>query len=203
MPQDAFEKTNLGWQIQQLQQKFGEWLELKLSQNQPKLPNVKLPPWLKDLSFPEWLPKTLFWLMVALLVSWIALQVLRLSDDLRLSFPISLNNANQDKNNSQGNDLTVSAWIKRSQELYRQGNYKEAARCLYMGTLQRLNDTGIAPHQPSRTDGEYRKITQQLPQEMSYQMLLNTHEQACFSNREILPEDVERCQQAYQDIERG
>jgi hypothetical protein len=71
-----------------------------------------------------------------------------------------------------------------------------------MATLQRLHDSAIAPHQPSRTDGEYLQLVQQLPQSQSYQALIATHEQLCF-NAEIVPENFSQCQQAYQEIAGG
>jgi hypothetical protein len=71
-----------------------------------------------------------------------------------------------------------------------------------MAMLQRLNDTGIVQHEPSRTDGEYLQLLiQQLPQPRPYQTLLMTHQQLCFSNVEASPSLFEQCQQAYREIE--
>jgi hypothetical protein len=67
--------------------------------------------------------------------------------------------------------------------------------------LQQLNDAGIAPQQPSRTDGEYLQLTQDLPQQQSYQTLLAIHEQLCFGNVEISGSVFEECQEAYREIQ--
>ncbi|MEG4117813.1 hypothetical protein QUA43_10100 [Microcoleus sp. N9_B4] len=40
MSESSFEKTNLSWQLGQLQQRVEEWWELKYAQN---IANVKLP----------------------------------------------------------------------------------------------------------------------------------------------------------------
>jgi hypothetical protein len=69
-----------------------------------------------------------------------------------------------------------------------------------MALLQQLNDNGIALHQPSRTDGEYLRLTQDLPQEQAYELLLLVHEQLCFGDREISQPVFEECQQAYREI---
>ncbi|NEQ27810.1 MAG: DUF4129 domain-containing protein, partial [Microcoleus sp. SIO2G3] len=98
-------------------------------------------------------------------------------------------------------ELSVAGWLERSQKFQQQGNYQEACLCLYRAMLQRLNDAGIAPHQSSRTDGEYLQLIRQLPQPQPYQTLLMTHQQLCFSNTEASPSVFEQCQQAYREIE--
>lgn len=202
MSPPAFEKTNFGWQMQQQLQQLGEWVELQFSQiHPPKLPNVSLPPWLKYLSLPPWFFKAVFWLMVGLLLYWIVWQVWRVWGHHLSSFPSLWQNSAASSATPGVSELTVSAWLRRSQEFYRQGNYGEASRCLYMAMLQKLHDTGIAPHQPSRTDGEYRQLTQELPQKASYQTLLTTHEQLYFGGAQMSPEDFAVCQQAYQEIQ--
>ncbi|MGB3204593.1 MAG: DUF4129 domain-containing protein, partial [Crinalium sp.] len=107
---------------------------------------------------------------------------------------------NLDRQPTTISELTVSDWLKRSQTFQRQGNYAEACRCLYMAMLQQLNDSGIVPHQPSRTDGEYLQLIQDLPQYRSYETLLTTHQKACFGNTEIRAVEFEQCQQAYRAI---
>jgi Domain of unknown function (DUF4129) len=203
MSVNTFEKTNWNWQIQQLQQRIGEWWELQLSRNQPRLPN---PP---NIFWPDWLGELLWllvrvasWLLLGFVLVWLALQLLRVLEPYLYSLGFQLRNAANRQTTAPTKELTAEGWFKRSQAYYRQGNYGEAYRALYMAMLQRLNDTGIAPHEPSRTDGEYLNITQQLPQNRAYQTLLKTHERLCFGNTEISPEAFEQCQQAYRDIER-
>lgn len=205
MSVDAFEKTNFGWQMQQQLQQLGEWVELTVSQiHPPTLPGVSLSPWLSNLlRLLLWIwsyKEVAFWVIIGLFLSWIVWQVWRLWGDRLSSFPSRLRNS-ASRTDSGVSELTVSAWLQRAQEFYRQGNYGEACRNLYMAMLQKLHETGIAPHQLSRTDGEYRQLMQELPQAGLYQTLLTTHEQLCFGNAEISADDFAQCQQAYQQIQ--
>jgi hypothetical protein len=103
------------------------------------------------------------------------------------------------KNNST--ELTSAGWLARSQEFYRQGNYHEACRCLYLAMLQQLHDRNVLPHKKSRTDGEYLQILQLSVTPMQpYETLITTHEQLCFNSAELLPENYQQCEQAYQQI---
>jgi hypothetical protein len=106
-----------------------------------------------------------------------------------------------DKARTQNSEVLIANWLQRSQKFQQQGNYREACLCLYKAMLQRLNDTGIVKDQPSRTDGEYLQLVQQLPQPQPYQTLLITHQKLCFSNAEASPSLFDECQQAYREIE--
>ena len=196
MATKEFEQTNFGWQLQQLQRQLGEWVELQFSKR--NLEDWSLPDWLKNLSFPSWLSKAVFWGIVAFLLIWISWQLWRVWGSSLSAIPRKLRNL--DRQPTTISELTVSDWLKRSQIFQRQGNYAEACRCLYMAMLQQLNDSGIVPHQPSRTDGEYLQLIQNLPQYRSYETLLTTHQKACFSNTEIRAVEFEQCQQAYRTI---
>jgi hypothetical protein len=203
MSADAYEKTNLGWQVQLLQQQIGEWLELKLSQAQHSLPNFSLPSWLRNLSLPSWLPKAIFWVIVALFLTWVGWQIWRLWGKHLRGLSSQLRNLAEKPASGRVRELTMSEWLRRASQFQRQGNYREACRCLYMAMLQQLNDTGIAPALASRTDGEYLQLTQDLFQHQSYQTLVTTHEQLCFGNAEISQPIFEQCQQAYREISRA
>jgi len=201
MSAEAFEKTNWGWQWQQLQQRVGEWLELQFSQFKPNIPDapaVSLPSWLGDLLWR--LLQGTFWLMLVLLVAWVGWQLWELWGHSVTAFPSLWRNRVAKSTATKVTEVTVSEWLKRSQVFQRQGNYREACRCLYMAMLQRLNDTGIAPHQPSRTDGEYQQVVQVLEPNQPYELLLTTHKRLCFGNAEITPEVFDECQQAYREI---
>ncbi|HEY9691551.1 MAG TPA: DUF4129 domain-containing protein [Oculatellaceae cyanobacterium] len=197
MATEEFEKTNLGWRLQQLQQQLGEWIELQFTKR--NIPDWSIPEWLKNLLFHSWLSKAVFWGIVAFLVTWIGWQLWRVWGSSLSALPGKLRNLDQQSTNKV-RELTVSDWLKRSQTFQRQGNYSEACRCLYMAMLQQLNDTGIVPHQPSRTDGEYLQLIQDLPEYGSYETLLTTHQQLCFGNAEISTAEFEQCQQAYRAI---
>lgn len=199
MSTGSFEKTNFGWQLGQRLQQMGEWWELQISRFQPTLPNASLPSWLSSPTLWK-VVNVIFWIMLALLLSWIALQVMRRLSPYFYSFTNQLKDStNQTKTSEQS--LSIDRWLQQAQKFKQKGNYREACLCLYKAMLQRLNDSGIAPHQPSRTDGEYLQLVQQLPQAQPYQTLLITHQQLCFSNTEASSAMFEQCQQAYQEIE--
>jgi hypothetical protein len=65
---------------------------------------------------------------------------------------------------------------------------------------ERLDDAGTVVYQPSRTDGEYLQLIQQLPQPVPYETLIRIHEQLYFGNTEADASTFEQCQQAYQKI---
>ena len=196
MTNSEFEKNNIGWQLSQFLQQVGEWLELqttRLNKNIPQLPE----------GIPSWLVeglKAIAWIAAIALLLWLAWYVWRRLEpylmELRTRHTVGRITT------SKTSEMPLEAWLKRSQTYFHQGNYREACRCLYMATLQLLHERAIARHQPSRTDREYLQLVQQLPQSQSYRTLITTHEQLCFSNREVLAETFERCQQAYRDIAR-
>lgn len=196
MTSGEFEKNSWGWQLSQLQQQAGEWIELQLSRfgsNVPNLPKWSLPRWLVDLT------GAIAWLILGLVLVWVFWQLWRLLEPYLYSF-ISPT-ASTTKVTTLATQLSPEAWFARSQTYFRAGNYRLACRCLYMAMLQRLHDSAIAPHQSSRTDGEYLQLVNSLPQSQSYQTLIATHEQLCFGNAQILPETYDACQQAYREID--
>lgn len=198
MTPNQFEKTSFAWQLQQWQQQLWEWIELKISQNQLNLPRVGLSSRLIKLLWPFF--KVLSWLILGLVVIWLGWQLWLIFRPYIYSLGFELDNSSN--KSTPHSEMTVGDWWRRSQQSYRQGNYTEATRCLYMAMLQKLHDTRSIPHQSSRTDGEYRQLTESLPHQRAYQVLLNTHEHLCFGNTDISLETFEDCQQAYQEIER-
>jgi hypothetical protein len=200
LPAGSFEKNNWGWQLSQLQQRIGEWWELQTSRFSLDIPTMSLPSWLKSPLL--WLiAKAAFWVLLAFLLSWAVLQIMRSLSPYFYSLRNRLNQSADKAAKTPISESSVAGWLQRSQKFQQQGNYREACLCLYMAMLQRLNDSGIAPHQPSRTDGEYLQLTQQLPQPQPYQTLLMTHQELCFSHTEASPSVFEQCQQAYREIE--
>lgn len=198
MSTGSFEKNSLGWQLAYMQQQLGEWWELQTSRFAPNIPNMSLPSWLSS-SLLWTIVKITFWLLLAFVLSWIVVWMMR-----RLS-PYFYSLRNQWREESEpgkiiSRELTIRDWLKQSQKFQQQGNYREACLCLYKAMLQQLNDSGIATHQSSRTDGEYLQLIQQLPKSSPYQILLMTHQQLCFSNIEASLSLLEECQQAYREI---
>lgn len=194
MKEGEFEKNSIGWQLSQLQQQVGEWLELqtmRLNKNIPQLPE----------GIPSWLVeglKAIAWIVAIAVLLWLVRYVWRRLEPYFIE--LRTRRAVGRKTTSRTIEMPVEAWLKRSQTYLHQSNYREACRCLYMATLQLLHERAIARHQSSRTDREYLQLVQQLPQLQAYRTLINTHEQLCFSDGEVLSETFERCQQAYRDI---
>ena len=200
MPTGSFEKTSFGWQLSQLQQRVGEWWELQTSRFAPNLPDVSVPSWLD--SRVVWIiAKAAFWVILALLLSWAALQIMRLLSPYFYTLTNQLSQPADRATKTSDSELSVAGWLQRSQKFQQQGNYREACLCLYMGMLQRLNDTGLVPHQSSRTDGEYLQLIQQLPKPTPYQTLLVNHQELCFSNTEASRSVFDQCQEAYREID--
>jgi Domain of unknown function (DUF4129) len=194
----AFEKDNFDWQVQQISRRVGEWIERVFV-----VPNLPNSPDLSKWWFPERLLQAAFWTIVIFASIWLGWQIWRLlsaylnSLDSDTALWLNRTSKREERNS------TLADWIGQMQEFQRQGNYREACRALYMAMLQRLNDTKLLPHQPSRTDGEYLQVVQQLPQAQSYQTLISTHEQLCFGKTAISSEEFLTCQQAYREIEQG
>lgn len=193
MATDPFEKTNWGWQLSQFQQQVSEWVELQFSRF-GSVPEWNGPGWTLNAPWIVELIKVLFWLLLGIFLIWLGW---RLWQIIKPSLPKT--RVDVLRTRIYENESSVAIWVQRSREYLRQRNYREACRCLYMAMLQRLSDTGIAPHEPSRTDGEYSQLVRHLPQFQSYQTLITTHEQL-FGSSEILPETFERCWQAYRDL---
>ncbi|MCY7322001.1 MAG: DUF4129 domain-containing protein [Phormidesmis sp. CAN_BIN36] len=195
MAADSFDRNSLGWQLQQLGQRVGEWIEAQFSRNAPNLPQT--PNW----SFPTGILEVMFWAIVLSATLWLGWQIFRLLAPY-LTRAQTQNAIQKLRAASKEEERSVAGWIRQMQEFQRQGNYREACRALYMAMLQRLNDTKLVPHQSSRTDGEYWQVVQPLPQSQAYQTLIRTHEQLCFGDGVISADLFNRCQRAYQEIER-
>jgi Domain of unknown function (DUF4129) len=193
----TFDKTSLPWQLQQWGQRTGEWFELKLQE-------LKAPKWVP----PDWnLPQfaisprfweVLFWLIVFGFVFWAVIKLYPVGQRYWVMWQGA---SPREQRAKPMPDRPTAEWLQQAQRLKLQGNYPEACRCLYMAMLQRLNDAQVAPHEPSRTDGEYLNLVQRLSRSPAYQILISTHEQLCFGGVSLNADDFSRCQSAYREIE--
>ncbi len=198
MSTDAFEKTSWSWQLSQLQQQVGEWLEYQSYRFERVLPewnpDWQLSPWLASLL------QFLFWLVVVVFVTGVIWRLWLVFSPYIYSRLASGNGIGV-RINTLSQDLSVTSWWERSQVFYRQGNYREACRCIYLAILQHLHDQKIIIHQPSRTDAEYLQLLRLSQTAIQpYETVITTHEQLCFGNTEMLPENYQQCQQAYREI---
>lgn len=197
----SFETTSIGWQITLWQRRLGEWLErslLRPAQSENPAPSTQwgLPDWL----FAESLYRFLFWFMVITLGGWAIWQLHRLLSPYVTTWFQPLGNTT-DAIEENTPTLSTAQWLARARREAAQGNYREACRALYMAALQKLDTAQLVPHEPSRTDGEYRLLLRQVPNARPYQVLINTHERLCFDDAPISVQAYDRCQQAYQDTE--
>ncbi|BAY26074.1 hypothetical protein NIES2100_58850 [Calothrix sp. NIES-2100] len=199
MSTDTFEKNSWDWQLSQLQQQAGEWIEYEFSRFESALPQ-----WPPGWSISPWLGRVLnllFWLVVGLFLVWLVWRLWREFRPYVYSWLSRTGNYDATNPTIISHEFSVGLLLARSQQFYRQGNYREACRCLYLAMLQHLHDTSVVRHQPSRTDGEYLQLLRSSVTPIQpYETLITTHEQLCFGNAEILPENYEHCQQAYREI---
>jgi Domain of unknown function (DUF4129) len=201
MSTEAFERTNWGWQLYLLQKRAGEWVEYQLSRLQANQPDSS-PKWSIDGTLLEKVLKFTFWVLVALFVVWVVWQLWREFSPYINSWLNKTNNIDISRSKNTEAPVSLAIWLERSQQLYRQGNYREACRCLYLALLLRLHETKILPQQSSRTDGEYLQLLRSNVTPMQpYETLITTHEQLCFSDGQILAENYQQCQQAYDEIQ--
>jgi hypothetical protein len=192
------QKNSLTWQLYKLQQRINEWWELKTQQIGENMPDNELFSWLDSELF-QLLFRCLFWIILTIILAWIALKIYHLL--YQVSYRNKLKFTTQSLKKGNINQKSIHDWLKRSQFFAQQANYKEAIKCLYMAMLQRLNNSGIALHEPSRTDAEYLDMIKQLPNYSSYQILLINHQKLIFSNHKATLSMWKESQQAYQIID--
>jgi hypothetical protein len=198
MSVESFEKSSWGWQISQFQGQVGEWVEYQLSRWQPpsdnKSPNWSILPWVENIL------KGLFWILLGLFVAWVAWRLWQEFSPYVYAQVMKVNGSAA-TTDSQTPKITVAGLWERSQELYRQGNYQDACRCLYLAMLQYLHENKVIPQKASRTDGEYLQLLQLSGNPMQpYETLITTHENLCFSDRQLDADNYQQCQQAYGEI---
>ena len=210
MTQGEFQKTSWDWQISLFQQNAGEvweyqrkrlfdWLESIFSPFKDALPDIS-PKWTLSERLLNIL-NILFWLALGLFLVWIALQLWREFRPYFYTWWSQVDGGVATSVKTSETQLSSSKWLKRSQELYRQGNYSEACRCIYLSTLQYLHEKEILPYKGSRTDGEYLQLLELSANFIQpYETLITTHERLCFDDSEIISDNYEQCQQAYQQI---
>ncbi|WP_298914021.1 DUF4129 domain-containing protein [uncultured Nostoc sp.] len=199
MSTDTFEKTSGSWQLSQFQHQAGEWWEYQFYRFQQALPELptgwSISPRLGELL------KFLFWLVIGLFIAWVSWRLWREFSPYVYSWLNRSGNLTDFRGKNRSSESSIALLLERSQEFYRQGNYREACRCIYLAMLQQLDQNTIAPQKLSRTDGEYLQLLRSSVTPIQpYETLITTHEQLCFGNAEILPDNYEQCRQAYREI---
>lgn len=198
MSTQEFETSSPGWQFYLLQKRAGEGLEYFLSRFDSPIPEAA-----SNLRFSQWFLNVLnflFWVAVTFFVLWL---MWRLWKEFNPYLYAWLNEAQSNNVSSKKNDkdLSAAALLSQSQELYRQGHYREACKYLYLSLLQYLHERQTLPHKKSRTDGEYLQILRLSNSSMQpYETLITTHEQICFDEMQVAQDTYQQCRQAYKDI---
>ncbi|MBO1048482.1 MAG: DUF4129 domain-containing protein [Dolichospermum sp. DEX182a] len=199
MTTDAFEQTNWVWEFSLFQQQVGEWIEYQFSRFQKTLPELppgwSINPWLGELL------NILFWLGLGLFVVWIGWRLWQEFNPYIYAWLNAMSNSPGFRTKADSRETSIALLLNQAQEFHQQYNYTEACRCVYLAMLQQLHEQAIAQQQPSRTDGEYLQLLKSsVTLIQPYQILINTHEQLCFSEHEMLAENYQQCWQAYQQI---
>lgn len=198
----SVQTNSLGWQISLLQQRISEQWELMTSKLAENVPDFPFPSGI-DTPLVITTARVLFWLMVAALLIRISLKFQRwLKIYLKSRSLKSKQLGIFSSVNSARSRTTIEQWINQAQKWQKQGKYRQACQCLYQAMLQQLHDQGIASHQASRTDGEYRKIIETFSQPQPYQQLIDIHQELCFGNLSPSLSLLETCWSAYQEIEK-
>ena len=195
MSETIFKQNSLGWRWYLLQQRIREWWEFQSSQLADNAPDVDLEAeWIRQIV------KFLLWSITAAILVWLTWQSWLLLRPYVRNWQKQQRQSQQLSHQPIIRELSVEQWLVRSQSFQQQRDYRQAIFCLYQAMLQQLSVQGIIPHSSSRTDREYLKLIQrsQLSALPSYKLLLNTHEQLCFTNQDADESLWQQCQQAFQ-----
>lgn len=195
MSKASFENDSLGWQSYKLYQRITEWWELQTRQLIKNIPDFDLPDWLNSQ-----IAKALFVILLFIVLFWFILQITTLLTPYFWELKQRFNQSVTSHQKPSEKELTLTQLLQKASQFQQNGNYYQACRCLYLATLQKLNDQGFILHNASRTDGEYEKLIQKLSHPQPYKQIFNIHQQLCFGNLEATSSEFEQCQQAYNRI---
>ncbi|MCS7227000.1 MAG: DUF4129 domain-containing protein [Gloeomargarita sp. SKYB31] len=189
--QASHQQTNWTWQIQLWQQQFQEWWEWTLQQLGKQLPN------LDGINVPPLYLQILLWLLLGVVGIWLGSRLIQALRGYRWRWwPWPARRLLSSPHVSRA----ASSWLETAHAYREQGNYTEAVRCLYFSLLEYLDQRwGIRPL-ASRTDGEYRRLTQHLWPQESYDRLWQAHERICFNQDTISAAQWQIYWQAYQRV---
>ncbi|MEM7760080.1 MAG: DUF4129 domain-containing protein [Cyanobacteria bacterium P01_A01_bin.40] len=197
MSAGSFKQDGLGWRINLIKQRFGEWSEYRISQ-------LDSGDWGFLKSTLLWqIIKFCLWSIIAILLVWMTWQLWLLlrsywkrwqrpSDRYTAITPPVITP-----------QLSSTDWVERSQSARIEGDYRQAIFCLYQAMLQLLDERELVAAQSSLTDQEYRRslLKIEVSPFSSYELLLSIHQRLCFSKAKANQTLWEECHQAYQQIE--
>ncbi|MGF1496956.1 MAG: DUF4129 domain-containing protein [Elainellaceae cyanobacterium] len=191
MTTESFQSSSLDWQIQQLNRRFSEWIEFQLGR-------IQTPDQFPDLAVATWPIRLMVGLIAAGLLTWVVWQIYLLTRPYFLE--LQLNRSGRTVPATSVPPLTATELWQRANQLQQQGNYRDACRMLYLAMIQQLSDRQLIAIDASRTDGEYLRLVQQFPTPQPYRVLIEVHQQLCFSDRPATAELFDCCRHAYREI---
>lgn len=197
MSAGSFQQDSLGWRINLITRRIGEWVEYRISQLGTD--------WELDLARSKLLwqiIKFCLWSIIAILVVWLLWQGYLLLRTYGKRWQRAQKRQISLDTSDRTPQLTTVDWVERSQTARIEGNYREAIFCLYRAMLSLLDERGLIPTQSNLTDEEYRRslLQMQITSLQPYELLLSIHQRLCFSKAEADRSLFEQCQQAYQQI---
>ena len=196
MSAGSFQQDSLGWRINLITRRIGEWFEYRISQLGTD--------WKLNLAPSKLLwqiIKFCLWSIIAILLVWLVWQGYLLLRTYRKRWQRRDRQVSFDKIDPPPQLSTVD-WVERSQTARIEGNYREAIFCLYRAMLSLLDERGVIPARANLTDEEYRRslLQMQISSLQPYELLLSIHQRLCFSKAEADRSLFEQCQQAYKQI---
>ena len=198
MSAGSFKQNGLGWRIELIKQRFGEWIEFKISQLDTDRD------WDWEYTWLWQIIKFCLWSIIAVLLVWLAWQLWLLLRSYWKRWRRS-NRYRVPHTSTASTHIPLSAanWIERSQTARINNDYRQAIFCLYQAMLKLLDERGVILIQPSLTNEEYRRslLKMQVSPIQPYELLLSIHQRLCFSQAEADKPLFAQCQQAYQQIE--
>lgn len=199
MSAGAFKQDGWGWRINLIRQRIGEWSEYQLSQLDTD--------W--DLEFIPFkllwrIIEFFLWSIIALILVWMLWQGWLLLRPYWRRWQRSTPNFAPVVTPINTPLLSAADWFERSQTARVEADYRRGIFCLYQAMLSLLNEREIILTQLSYTDEEYRRslLEKQISFLQSYELLLSSHQRLCFGRVEADRSLFERCQQAFNQIQR-
>ena len=199
MSAGSFKQDGLGWRIDLIKRRIGEWIEYKTSQLDTDSWELG---WLKSRLLWQ-IAKFCIWLLLAILLVWLTWQLWLVLRPYWKRWQRKNNYSSIIDKPTNTPKFSQADWLERSQAARIEGNYRQAIFCLYQAMLQLLDERGIIAATSSLTDEEYRRslLKQDLSSLQAYELLLSSHQRLCFSRAQADRSLFEQCQQAYKQIE--
>lgn len=196
----AFRQSSPGWLWEKTLRRSGEaiayWFQRLDLPDPPELPDWSLPQWLIDLLLLDPWQWMLLLILLALGLGYWLYRLLR---------PYARRNRRWRLSQGRSPEPatlpgSLDHWLNEAQRHRQAQRYGEACRALYFALLFTFDETQTIPQQASRTDREYLHLSRDFPQASASQLLLETHEQLCFSSVPASDALFQRCWQAFQQL---